>query len=48
MAKPLWDAFNVALRDQGLRVETGIFGAMMDVALTNDGPVTILVESKEK
>ncbi|MEK4230115.1 D-aminoacyl-tRNA deacylase [Solibacillus sp. FSL H8-0538] len=48
VAKPLWDAFNVALRDQGLRVETGIFGAMMDVALTNDGPVTILVESKEK
>lgn len=48
VAKPLWDAFNRVLREQGLRVETGIFGAMMDVKLINDGPVTILVESKEK
>lgn len=46
IAKPLWEAFNEALRDYGLQVETGIFGAMMDVALTNDGPVTILLESK--
>ena len=44
-AKPMWDAFNEALREFGLRVETGIFGAMMDVALINDGPVTIIVES---
>ena len=44
-AKPMWDAFNEALREFGLRVETGIFGAMMDVALINDGPVTILVDS---
>ncbi|HBT71999.1 MAG TPA: D-tyrosyl-tRNA(Tyr) deacylase, partial [Lysinibacillus sp.] len=35
-----------ALRELGLHVETGIFGAMMDVALINDGPVTILLESK--
>ena len=34
------------LREQGLKVETGIFGAMMDVSLVNDGPVTIIVESK--
>ncbi len=34
------------LREFGLHVETGIFGAMMDVALINDGPVTIIVESK--
>ncbi|MGY3190097.1 D-aminoacyl-tRNA deacylase [Lysinibacillus sp. TE18511] len=46
IAEPLWEAFNNALREFGLRVETGIFGAMMDVALTNDGPITILLESK--
>lgn len=46
VAKPLWEAFNQALREHGLHVETGIFGAMMDVALINDGPVTILLESK--
>ncbi len=45
-AKPLWDAFNEALRGHGLQVETGIFGADMDVALVNDGPVTIIIESK--
>jgi len=45
-AEPLWEAFNQALREYGLHVETGIFGAMMDVALINDGPVTILIESK--
>lgn len=46
VAKPLWDNFNEALRNLGLKVETGIFGAMMDVSLINDGPVTIIVESK--
>ncbi|MFJ7734306.1 D-aminoacyl-tRNA deacylase [Lysinibacillus sp. NPDC097231] len=46
VAEPLWEAFNNALREHGLQVETGIFGAMMDVALTNDGPVTILLESR--
>lgn len=46
VAEPLWEAFNNALRERGLHVETGIFGAMMDVALTNDGPITILLESK--
>lgn len=45
-AKPLWDYFNECLRECGLHVETGIFGAMMDVELVNDGPVTIIVESK--
>lgn len=44
-AKPLWDAFNETLKGHGLHVETGIFGADMDVALINDGPVTIIVES---
>ncbi|ERI08875.1 D-aminoacyl-tRNA deacylase [Aneurinibacillus aneurinilyticus] len=45
-AEPLYDFFNEKLREQGLRVETGIFGAMMEVALVNDGPVTLLIESK--
>ncbi|MGB5944569.1 D-aminoacyl-tRNA deacylase [Paenisporosarcina sp.] len=46
VAKPLWDLFNEELRKLNLQVETGIFGAMMDVSLTNDGPVTLIVESK--
>lgn len=46
IAEPLWQAFNDALRENGLTVETGIFGAMMDVELINDGPVTVIVESK--
>ena len=46
VAKPLWDLFNEELRNMNLQVETGIFGAMMDVSLTNDGPVTLIVESK--
>lgn len=34
-----------AVRDAGVRVETGVFGAHMDVSLVNDGPVTLVVES---
>jgi D-aminoacyl-tRNA deacylase len=45
-AEPLWLAFNRELEKKGLAVQTGVFGAMMDVELINDGPVTILVESK--
>lgn len=49
VAKPLWEAFNNELRTgYGLHVETGIFGAMMDVQLINDGPVTIILDSKNK
>jgi D-tyrosyl-tRNA(Tyr) deacylase len=44
-AKPLYERFNELLREQGLKVETGIFGAMMDVSLINDGPVTLIIES---
>ena len=47
-ALPLWEAFNEELKAHGLQVETGIFGAMMDVSLVNDGPITIIVESKPK
>lgn len=46
VAEPLWQYFNERLRDLGLHVETGEFGAMMDVQLTNDGPVTLMIESK--
>ncbi|MDQ1144910.1 D-tyrosyl-tRNA(Tyr) deacylase [Bacillus sp. SORGH_AS 510] len=45
-AVELYDAFNDLLREKGIRVETGVFGAMMDVELVNDGPVTLIVESK--
>lgn len=44
VAEPLVEAFVAALRDGGARVETGRFGADMQVALVNDGPVTIMVE----
>jgi D-tyrosyl-tRNA(Tyr) deacylase len=42
-AEPLYEAFCEALRAQGLRVATGVFGARMAVELVNDGPVTIVV-----
>lgn len=45
-AKQLYERFNSYLRELGLVVETGEFGAMMEVELINDGPVTILVESE--
>ncbi|HET9051199.1 MAG TPA: D-aminoacyl-tRNA deacylase [Candidatus Dormibacteraeota bacterium] len=46
-AAPLVDAFCSALRDRGLRVAEGRFGAGMAVTLTNDGPVTIVLTSGE-
>jgi D-tyrosyl-tRNA(Tyr) deacylase len=45
-AVKIYDAFNRMIREKGVHVETGRFGAMMDVALVNDGPVTLIVESK--
>lgn len=44
-AEPLYQRFNQLLREQGLAVETGVFGAMMEVGLVNDGPVTLIVET---
>ena len=44
-AKKLYEAFVTALRRQGARVETGVFQAMMDVELVNDGPVTLLLDT---
>jgi len=43
VAEPLYEQFCAALRDLGVAVETGVFGAHMDVELVNDGPVTIVV-----
>jgi len=44
IADPLYKQFCAALRQRGLKVETGEFGAMMQVALVNDGPVTLVLE----
>lgn len=46
-ARELFDRWVEILRESGLRVETGEFGAMMQVALVNDGPVTIWLDSQE-
>ena len=43
-AEPMFDEFVRLLRAEGVTVETGVFGAMMDVELVNDGPVTLLWE----
>jgi D-tyrosyl-tRNA(Tyr) deacylase len=43
-AEPVYERFCSALRDLGVRVETGVFGARMAVELLNDGPVTIVLE----
>lgn len=45
VATPVYEAFNSALQELGLVVETGIFGADMDVSLTNWGPVTLIIDS---
>lgn len=45
VSEPLVDAFVEALRARGAHVETGIFGADMQVSLVNDGPVTLLLDS---
>ena len=44
-ANRLYEHFVARVRHSGLRVETGVFGAMMDVGLVNHGPVTILLDS---
>lgn len=47
-AIPLYEAFNEGLRENDLRVVNGVFGADMQVSLINDGPVTIIIDSKNK
>jgi len=46
LAEPLFNYFVERLRERGIKVETGVFGAMMDVHLVNDGPVTFIIERK--
>ena len=45
LAKPLYEAFCVALEAEGVRVQRGVFGARMEVSLVNDGPVTIVLDA---
>ena len=45
-ARELYDAFVESLRSTGVRVQTGVFQANMDVELVNQGPVTFILESK--
>jgi D-aminoacyl-tRNA deacylase len=45
VAEPLVTEFVTALRALGAQVETGVFGAHMDVALVNDGPVTLILDA---
>lgn len=46
-AEAAFEAVVAALREAGVPVETGVFGAMMDVELVNDGPVTVILDSRE-
>ena len=48
VAEPLVDAVISSLRELGARVETGVFGADMQVRLINDGPVTIWIDTRER
>ena len=45
LAEPLYESFVERVAEQGIRVATGQFAARMDVALVNDGPVTLVLES---
>ena len=47
MGNAYYEEFCNKMRELNLNVETGVFGAMMDVELINDGPVTILIDSKK-
>ncbi|WP_226535278.1 D-aminoacyl-tRNA deacylase [Fictibacillus halophilus] len=45
-AKQIYDYFNEKMKTLGIHVQTGVFGAMMDVEFTNDGPVTLIMDSR--
>src|SRR5262249_12237807 len=45
VAEPVYERLCAGLREEGIEVATGVFGAAMAVALVNDGPVTIVLES---
>jgi D-tyrosyl-tRNA(Tyr) deacylase len=46
VAKPLYDKFIEKLKAKGIKVETGVFGADMQVHLVNQGPITLIIDSK--
>ncbi len=48
IAIPLYEQFIQSLKETGIAIQTGQFGADMKVSLTNDGPVTIIIDSKNK
>jgi len=48
LANKLYERFNEGLRKENIKVETGAFGEHMDISLINDGPVTIIIDSKNK
>lgn len=48
IANGLYEEFISSAKDAGVKVEKGVFGAHMDVSLINDGPVTIMLDSKKK
>lgn len=48
IAKSIYEKFCKKLQDENVSVQTGRFGAMMEVNLTNDGPVTILLDSRDR
>lgn len=45
VAEPIYEAFCAALHDLGADPQRGIFGAQMEISLTNDGPTTLILES---
>lgn len=47
VSEPLFNSYVEALRALGLKVETGVFGAQMQVSLTNDGPVTLILDTDQ-
>ncbi|MCP3025573.1 D-aminoacyl-tRNA deacylase [Halobacillus sp. A5] len=47
-ADELYNKFNQLVREEGVQVETGSFGEMMDVHLINSGPVTLILDSKDR
>jgi D-tyrosyl-tRNA(Tyr) deacylase len=47
-AEEMYQSFVKELRDTGVKVETGVFAADMSVSLVNDGPVTVMIDSREE
>jgi len=48
IAKPIYEAFLQSVKNQGIPAKDGVFGSDMQVELVNDGPVTIIIDSKDR